>query len=793
MGSDITFGEWVRRRRHGLDLTQAELGQRAGYSGETIRKVEADDRRPSREMAERLAAALEVPAHDRAAFIRFARDEDGEGFPLPPETAAPLPQGRASRSAPSLPTPPTPLIGRAAEVAAIQRLLRDDAIRLVTLTGTGGTGKTRVALAVAAELLADFPDGITFVNLAPISDPHLVASTIAQTLDLREAGASSPLATLKAGLAGRAALLVLDNFEQVFDAGPDVAALLAAAPRLKALVTSRAVLHLSGEHEFLVEPLTTPPDRRLPGSAAGHAATLAEYSAVRLFVERAEAAHFGFALTDENAAAVAEICRHLDGLPLAIELAAARVNVLPPHAMLARLDQRLKLPTAGPRDAPPRQHTLRATIDWSHNLLTAAEQTLFRRLAVFVGGRTLEAIEAVCNADGDLAVDALEGVSALVDKNLLRQAAGPGGEGRFIMLETIHEYARERLAASGEAPTLRQTHAAYFLAWIEAVEGKLYGAGEEEWFARVEAEHDNIRAALTWANEARDEETALRLAAAMRRFWYIKGHWSEGCRWIEGILAWSHGGTTAARAGALFCFANLLWLRQEYAPSQRHGEQALALYRSLGDKRRISNVLQYLAHVTVVAGDYERTEAYLNESIQCARDIGHRPLLSMSLLQLGLLSGRLGDYPRAERFAREAYATAREMGGHREMSLVLLTLSMAAWMQGKESEAADWLRQATHEASILVEPWTTVTVLGGYAALAVRKEPARAARLMGASQALLDALGGERVPFEEVVHQVALSQARESLGDERLAMLMGEGAAMTPEQALAYALPGDES
>ncbi len=784
MGSDITFGEWVKRRRQGLGMTQTQLGQRAGYSGETIRKVEADDRRPSHELAERLAEALKVPESDRAAFIRFARDEGDEEVRVPSHASPPLPSVESPRRAPSLPIPPTPLIGRADEVAAIQRLLQDDSIGLVTLTGAGGTGKTRVALAVAAEMQADFPDGVHFVNLAPISDPRLVISTIAQTMGIREGGAGSVFDGLVAGLSGRTLLLVLDNFEQVLDAATDVAA-LAHLPRLKMIVTSRERLRLRAEHIVPLHPLACPATQpRCPGAAP----SIMHYPAVQLFVYHAVALDPDFTLTSDNALAVAEICRRLDGIPLAIELAAARIPVLPPHAMLARLQDSLKLLTDGDRDLPARQRTLRSTIDWSHNLLAEAERTLFRRLAVFVGGGTLDAIAAICYPPGDASSDALDDVSALLDKNLLTEKVEQGGDLRFVMLETIREYARERLAASGEAAELRQRHAAYFLEWIEDVDPKLYGAGEEAWFARVEAEHDNLRAALAWANETRDEEMALRLAGAMRRFWYIKGYWSEGCRWIEGILVWSTEGTPAARAGALFCLANLLVLRQEYAAAQLYGEQALALYRSLGDKRRISNVLQHLAHLTVLGSDYPRTQALLEESVQLAQDIGHPALLTMSLLQLALLVGRQGDYPRAETIALEAYAAARKMGGHREMSLVLLTLSMVTLVQGRDGEARDWLRQATVEAGILVEPWTTVTVLGAYAAVSVRTMPERAARLIGASQALLDSLDSERVPFEEVVHQMTLNTARESLGDERLEALMREGREMTPEQALAYAV-----
>jgi predicted ATPase/class 3 adenylate cyclase len=359
----------------------------------------------------------------------------------------------------NLPLQPTPLIGREKEVHEVTERLRRSEVRLLTLTGPGGTGKTRLALQAAAELVEEFEDGVFFVNLAPLTDPELVPSSIAQVLGVRETGGRSLPERLHEHLRERRMLLVLDNFEQVVEAAPVVTALLAAAPRLKVLVTSRTALHLRGEKGYVVPPLSLPDPKQLPPLER-----LGQYEAVRLFIERALDVRGDFAVTDENAPAVAEICHRLDGLPLAIELAAARIRILSPEALLRRLENRLKLLTGGARDLPERQRTLQATIGWSHDLLSEAEKVLFRRLPVFTGGRTLEAIETVCDAEGELGLDVLEGVTSLVDKSLLRQEEGIGGEPRLVMLETIHEYAREKLEESGEGQEIRRRHAEFFLA-----------------------------------------------------------------------------------------------------------------------------------------------------------------------------------------------------------------------------------------------------------------------------------------------------------------------------------------
>jgi predicted ATPase/class 3 adenylate cyclase/Flp pilus assembly protein TadD len=722
----------------------------------------------------------------------------------------------------NLPSQLTSFIGRQTELMELSALLKNT--RLLTLTGPGGSGKSRLAIQVANETLDEFRNGVVFVALAPVTDARLVASTIAQPLGIKEIPGRPIADSLQDYLRGRSLLLVLDNFEQVIAAAPLVAQLLTGCGQLKVLITSREALRINGEHEYPVPPLPLPDLTELRSGAA-----LSGYAAVELFVQRAKAVKPDFHLTDEIAPVVAEICHRLDGLPLAIELAAARIKLFSPRAMLERLENRLEFLSGGGRDLPARQQTLRNAIVWSYDLLNEHEQRLFRRLSVFTGGCMLDAVEALAENPLDR-VSIVGELGSLLDKSLLRQIDDPDGEPRFVMLELLREFGLEQLAASGEQEQIRRWHAKFFLSLAEQAESKMESAEQLEWVNRMEQEHDNLRSALQWSMRADGaSEICLRLATTLGLFWEVRGYFGEGRERLSAVLN-THAAQeeTASRTQLLARAAELAYRQSDYPATISFAAESLEISRLIGDLRGAASALIKLGNAVTEAGDYKTASEYLEESLDIWRALDDKHGTARALISLGWAALRPGDYQLAQSRLEEALSISRELGDTRSIGFELSGLGEVALRQGHYARATQLLEESLELRRQLGNKWGVGVSLGTLGWVAMREgdwgrarerlgeslkvryeigdkggsawclerlaeialahgNSEKSVRLLGAAAALRISIGSVIDPVDHAEYQNKLAVLRIELGAPRFGELWDEGNKLTLEQAVAHA------
>jgi predicted ATPase/transcriptional regulator with XRE-family HTH domain len=782
--TESDFGGLLRRYRVAAGLTQEELAERAGVSTRGVSDLERGAHGlPRKDTLQLLLDALDLSPTDRAALVAAAR-----------RPVAARARRESDDRPPGLPVPLTPLIGRDEAISAVAGILAEPTIRLLTLTGPGGTGKTRLALAVAERVAPMFPNGVVFVPLAPLGDPALVASAIAEGLGVRERPEQTVRDALTTHLAGKRLLLVLDNVEHLLPAAPLVADLLGACPALRVLTTSRAPLRLSGEHLYPVSPLEVPDPGRLPSLA-----DLGQIAAVRLFVERVRAVKPDFVLSEANAPAVVEIVRRLDGLPLALELVAARVRVLSPAALVTRLDRSLPLLTGGAQDLPQRQRTLRDTIAWSYDLLQPNEQTLVRRLGVFAGGCTLEAAEAVSCLDEPIAV--LEGIETLLGASLL-QSSEQDAEPRFQMLETVREFALERLNQNGEEPATREHHAHFFLDLAELTSPGIVisdsstsmETADQALLGVIDREHDNLRAALAWSRETGDHSTLLRLAGALAYFWYYRGLLNEGQHWLSQALATPpDAAAPGPRATALTGNGLLAAVRGE--PDHAIGllTESFSWWERSGDAFGRAFAGSIVGGVHVSQGRYDEAAPFFAANEAYFRDTGtvapglarwHAIMLGHARFHLGLIDWVQGDVSRARILLLETLERYDGSGARADAIDPLRYLGLMACAAGDFDEAARWFREELTRLRQLGNRAAIAVGLADVATFAAAREAWQpAARLFAGAEALLEAEAAAfSLPARDHYEQ-ASARVTAALGDAASAVAT-VGRELTLEQAL---------
>lgn len=797
MGSGISFGSWLKQRRRELDLTQKELAQIVGCSVITIRKYESDERKPSKAMASRLAHSLLIPPDEREQFIKFTRAESFHTSSPPSKADVyTTPWRPKQRIAINLPSPLTPLFGRERDFSEVQSLLFRPINRLITLTGPPGIGKTRLGIEVAAHSLDFFEEGVCFVPLAPINDFNFVPRAITQTLGIAESSGRSPMAALADYFQNRHMLLVLDNFEHVLQAATMTVELLQMCPKLKILVTSRAPLQVRGESQYPVLSLM------LPDLTNG--LTIKELQgvpSVALFTYRAQGVNPRFNLSTGNARAVAEICVRLDGLPLAIELAAAWIKLISPVQLLARLNRQLEILRGGPVDLPSRQRTLRAAIRWSYELLKDWEQTLLARLGVFVGGFTMRSAEAVA-VDQEQGYpninqqttritnrDVLRGLASLANKSLLLQGDQYNGAARFSILETIREYALERLIARGEADLLRRRHAQYFLDLAVASGPGLRSSEQREWLEHLKAEHNNLQTALAWALIQPDVNLALDFAGSLWRYWWMHGHFSEGRDWLDKALSRPGLQTPNLRARALNGAGILARSQGDFSSARAYLEECLEIQNTLEDWAGAAKALNSLGVLAYSQGQYDQANQFHEKSLAYRKKIGDRWGMAVSINNLALVAQEIGLFKEAERLYGEGLAIFEETEDPRGIAAAFGNLGSAVLDQENADRAEEYYLKSLNILKELMHRNDIIEALEGLAGTAaLHRQPERGARLMGAAKALRQTIGAPVPPHNRARYGRIVNNIKAQLDSHVLAAEQEVGVAMSLEEAIEYAL-----